>query len=164
MFFDIIFYTNTTMLETIYFHKFHPLFVSLESSEAPSLESRSWRNAPWTRGIGGGYRCCNGYWYIVENYAHIWVHMSTNLQIIWYLNINSMVFSCFFDVIIRPALVVCPNLCRLFFWDGENPRNFQCFVTFSRRPIVGPLISYKTPKVENMGGQVCVGADRTCCG
>ncbi len=70
------------------------------SSEAPSLESRSWRNAPWTRGIGGGYRCCNDYWYIVENYSHIWVHMSTNLQIIWYLNINSMVVSCFFDVII----------------------------------------------------------------
>ncbi len=33
-----------------------------------------------------------------------------------------------------------------------------------RRPIVGPLISQKTRKVENMGGQVCVGADRACCG
>ena len=33
-------------------------------------------------------------------------------------------------LIFRPALVVCPIMCPLFFWDGENHRNFQCFVTF----------------------------------
>ena len=40
-------------------------------------------------------------------------------------------------VSLRPALVVCPIMCRLFFWDGENHRNFQCFVTFFHSWLLG---------------------------